>query len=73
MTKYVGKGAKISILKSYSELEKNWKLIVAFSKIPILHLFYELEKTWKYTVRSPRPTFQNPNFEKIDELGKVMS
>ena len=23
-------------------------------------------------IRSPRPTFQNPNFESMDELEKVM-
>ena len=25
------------------------------------------------SIHSPRPTFQNPNFESMDELGKVMS
>ena len=24
-------------------------------------------------IHGPRPTFQNPNFESMDELGKVMS
>ena len=24
-------------------------------------------------IHSPRPTLQNPNFESMDELGKVMS
>ena len=39
---------------------------LGFSKIPISHLFYELGKTWKYT--QPKPTFQNPNVESMDEL-----
>ena len=25
------------------------------------------------SINSPRPTFQNPNFKSMDELGKVMS
>ena len=25
------------------------------------------------SIHSPRPTFQNPNFESMEELGKVMS
>ena len=40
---------------------------------PNFPLFYELGKTCKYTVHSPRPTLQNPNFESMDELAKVMS
>ena len=37
-------------------------------------IFYELEKIWKYTQpKKTRPTFRNPNFEFMDELGKVIS
>ena len=49
LTKYEGKGTKISIFKLFSELGKIWKCNLGFSKIPISHLFYELGKTWKYT------------------------
>ena len=49
LTKYEGKGTKISIFKLFSELGKIWKCNLSFSKIPISHLFYESGKTWKYT------------------------
>ena len=65
LTKYEGKGTKIAIFKLFSELGKIWKCDLGFSKIPISHLFYELH--------SPRPTFQSPNAESMDELGKLMS
>ena len=65
LTKYKGKGTKISIFKLFSELGKIWKCNLGFSKIPISHFFYELH--------SPRTTFQNPNVESMDELGKPMS
>ena len=67
LTKYEDKGTKISIFKLFSELGKIWKYNLGFSKIAIpisFHLFYELH--------SPRPTFQNPNVESMDELGKLM-
>ena len=70
LTKYEGKGSKISIAKLFSELGKIWKCNLSFSKIPISNLFYELGKTWKYT---PQTDFQNPNVEFMDELGKLMS
>ena len=48
-------------LKDYLHLKKyNSK---GTSKDPIFKLFRELGKT----------TFQNPNFESVDELGKAMS
>ena len=49
MTKYEGKGTRISILKLFNELGKIWKCNLGFSKIPIFHLFYELGKTLAYT------------------------
>ena len=42
VTKYEGKGTKISIFKLLSEMGKIWKCNLGFSKIPISHLFYEL-------------------------------
>ena len=71
LSKYEGKGTKISIFELFSEFGKIWKYNLSFSKIRISHLFYELEKTWKYT--QPQTNFQNPNFEFMDELGKLMS
>ena len=69
-----GKGtSKIPMFKHFSELEKIWYCSLGLSNIPIFHHFYELEKTWKYIQNQPRPTFQNPNFESMDELGKVLS
>ena len=49
LTKYEGKGTKISIFKLFSKLGNIWKCNLGFSRIPISHLFYELGKTWKYT------------------------
>ena len=34
-------------------------------------LFMNWEKRGR--IQSPKPKFQNPNFESLDELGKVMS
>ena len=69
LTKYEGKGTKISIFKLFSELGKIWKGNLSFSKIPISYLFYELRKLGN--IHSPRPTFQNPYVECMDELGKL--
>ena len=44
LTKYEGKGAKISIFKLFNELGKIWKCNLSFSKIPISHLFMNWEK-----------------------------
>ena len=70
LTKYEGKGTKISIFKHFSEMGKIWKCNLGFSKISISHLFMN----WKtlQSIHSPRAKFQNPNFESMDELGKVM-
>ena len=73
-TKYEGKGTKVSIFKIFSELVKIWKCNLSFSKIPVPHLFTNREKlgkTW-LCCYSPRPTFQKPNVEFMDELGKLM-
>ena len=51
------------IFQLFSELAEIWKCSLRFSKAQIFHPFYELGKT----------TFQNPNFESVDELGKAMS
>ena len=71
LTKYEGKGAKISVFKLFSELGKIWKCNLSFSKIPISYLFMNQEKLGN--IHSPRPTFQNLNVEFMDELGKLMS
>ena len=71
LTKYEGKGTNISISKLFNELGKIWKCNLNFSKIPISHLFMNWEKLGN--IHSPRPTFQNPNVEFMDELGKLMS
>ena len=71
LTKYEGKGSKISIAKLFSELGKIWKCNLSFSKIPISHLFMNGEKLGN--IHSPRRTFQNPNVEFTDELGKLLS
>ena len=64
LKKYNSKGtSKDPIFKLFRELAKIWKCSLGFSKAPIFHSFYELGKT----------TFQNPNFESVDELGKAMS
>ena len=71
LTKYEGKGAKISIFKLFNELGKIWKCNLSFSKIPISHLFMNCEKLGK--IHSPGPRFQNVKCKFMDELGKVMS
>ena len=71
LTKYEGKGTKISIFKLFSELGKIWKGNLSFSKIPISYLFYELGKLGN--IHSPRPTFQNPYVECMDELGNFLN
>ena len=67
LTKYKGKGTKILILKLFTELGKIWKCNLGFSKMPISHLFCEKVGN----IHSPRPTFQNPNVESMDEFGKT--
>ena len=69
LTKYEGKGANISIFELFNELGKIWKCNLNFSKISVSHLFINWEKLWN--IHSPRPTFQNPNVEFMDELGKL--
>ena len=71
LTKYEGKGTKISIFKLFSELGKIWKCNLGFSKIPISHLFMNWEKLGN--IHRLRQTFQNPIVESMDELGKRMS
>ena len=70
LTKYEGKGTKISISKLFNELGKIWKCNLVFSKIQIFLSFMNWEKLG--SIHSPRSIFQNPNFESMDELGKVM-
>ena len=67
LTKYDGKGTKISMFKHFNELAKisNCNLIATFLS------FMKLEKLGR--IHSLRPTFQNPNYKSMDELGKVMS
>ena len=48
LTKYEGKGIKISIFKLFSELE-NLEMQSRLFKNPNFPSFYELRKTWKYT------------------------
>ena len=62
---------KISILKFFSEFGKIWKCNLGFSKIPITISFMNWEKLGNIHIH--RPTFQNPNIESVDELGKLMS
>ena len=71
LTKYESKGTKVSIFKLFNEFGKFWKCNLGFSKIQIFLSFMNWEKLG--SIHSPRPTFQNPNFESMDELGKVMS
>ena len=61
--------SKIPIFKHFSEFGKIWQSRLDFTKISINHVF-ELGKLG--SIHSPRPTFQNPNCECIDELGKNM-
>ena len=63
--------AKILIFKVFNELGKIWKCNLGFSKIQIFLSLMNQEKLG--SINSPRPTFQNPNFKSMDELGKVMS
>ena len=50
LTKYEGKGAKISIFKLFTELGTFWKCNLCFSKIPISRLFLWIGKNLeKYT------------------------
>ena len=49
-----------SQFKLFSELGKIWKCHIGFSKIQNFG-----------SIHSPRPTFQDANFESIDKLGKV--
>ena len=44
LTRYKGKGTKVSIFKLFSELGKICKCNLTFSKIPISHLFINWEK-----------------------------
>ena len=69
MTKYKGKGTKISIAKLFIELWKIWKCNLGFSKFQVFLSFMNWKKLG--SIHSPRPTFQNPNFESMDELQKV--
>ena len=49
LTKYEGKGTKISFFKLFIKLGIIWKCNLGFSKKTISHLFYNLEKSLKYT------------------------
>ena len=71
VTKDEGKRRKVLIFKLFRKLGKIWKCNLSFSKIPFSHFFYELGKLGN--IHSPRPTFQNPHVEFVDELGKPMS
>ena len=68
LTKY---DSKILIFKLFNELGKIWKCDLGFSKIQIFLSLMNQEKLG--SIHCPRPTFQNPNFKSMDELGKVMS
>ena len=70
LTKYKGEGTKISIFKHFNELGKIWKCNLSFSIIQIFLSFMNLEKLG--SIHSPRPAFENPNFESMDEFGKFM-
>ena len=72
LTKYEGKGTKISIFKlSSDELVKIWKYNLGFQKSQFPISFMNWEKVGN--INNPRPTFQNANAESTDELGKLMS
>ena len=73
LTRYEGKGTKISIFKLFSELEKIWKCNLSFSKTPISHLLLFMNWEKLGNIHSPRPTFRNHNVKFMDELGKFMS
>ena len=64
MTKYEGKGEKLSIFKLFNELGKIWKCNLGFSKIQIFISFMNWEKLG--SINSPRPTFQIQNIESMD-------
>ena len=53
----------------------NWEVFgsaaLAFQKSQFSNSFMNLENF--ESIQSPRQTFQNLNFESLDELGKVMS
>ena len=72
LTRYEGKGTKISIFKlSSDELVKIWKCNLGFQKSQFPISFMNWEKVGN--INNPRPTFQNANAESTDELGKPMS
>ena len=56
--------SKIPIFKHFSELAKIWKCSLASSKFQFSTSFMNLEKTW---IHSARPTFEDPNFESMDD------
>ena len=58
MTKYEGKGTKISIFKLFNELGKIWKCNIGFSKIPISHLLWIGKSLEIY--RAPNQHFKIP-------------
>ena len=55
--------SKIPIFKHFSGLGKIWECSQAFQKSQST-TFMNWEKLG--SIRNPRPTFQNPNFESID-------
>ena len=72
LPKYEGKGTTISIFKLFSELGKIWKMqsrLFKKTQFPISFMNWEKPEN----IHSPRLTFQNPNVESMDELGKLMS
>ena len=73
LTKYEGKGtSKIPMFKLFSELGKNLGVQSRlFKNLNFSIFFMNWEKLG--SIHSPRPTFQNPSFEYVDELGKFMS
>ena len=71
LTKYEGKGTKISMFKPFNEFGKFWKCNLGFTKIQIFLSFMNWGKLGN--MHSPRSIFKNPNMKSMDELGKVMS
>ena len=67
LTKYEGKRAKISIFKLFND----WEKFRLFKNPNFPSLFMNWERL--ENIHSPRSTFQNPNVESMDELGKLMS
>ena len=47
------------------------KMILGYSKILIFAYLASIGKNFE-KINSPRPIFQNPNFESMDEIRKVM-